>query len=534
MRRQSELDESLALLRQQEILLSKALYCASFKEFVLAAWPHISRKKLIWGWHLDVICEMLEKVSRREIIRLIVNVPPRSLKSMLISVLYPVWVWINRPHEQFLTCSHSKVLATRDARYARNLIMTPWFRDHFPNVALVFDQNQKMYYETTQGGHRQAVAIKEGLTGKGGDHAIIDDPHDATKTIMSDNEREHVISVYEESIEQRLNEPGSDPIIVVMQRLHENDLTGWLLKNRAHEKWVHLCFPLEYEPDHPHLCIYDRRKKRGEILLPGRWAPMFIKTQKGKPLVWAGQMQQRPSARGGMILLRKSWNVWTEPDMPEIRYVIMSLDTAFKPGQENDYSACTVWGLFNRQMVDKISKKEMFDMILMHAWRGKFRYPELRERITLELERWRKMELEPNVILIEDRASGQSLIQELDASGVHGVVPWPPKNRGVSANEPPLFRAHLAAEILDDGAIWVPGKRLPDGTRDPQILIPWADTVVSECEVFPRGENDDYVTTCVQAWRYVRVIGMIESSADVDETDGMPVSQGNPSEPIYG
>ena len=534
-----ELESHCLEIAEKTLELERLLYRESFADFARAAWPVISKRRLVWGWHLDLICDTLERVARGELSRVIFNVPPRSLKSMLVSVLFPAWKWARDPSHQFLTVSHTRKLSTRDARHSRNLIQSDWYRRLFPNVVIVSDQNQKMYYETSDGGHRNAGSFKEGLTGSGGDTILVDDPISAEKVAVSDNELNRVIEVFEESIEQRLNDPGKSAIIIIMQRLHENDLTGWIIKNRKREGWVHICLPLLFETDHPNKCPNDKRTHDGEVLLEGRWPRPAIDAIRAKPIVFAGQYQQRPTVRGGLILLRKSFSVWTEANMPEIRYVIMSLDAAFKPGQENDYSACTVWGMFDRLTPETAltSKKTKMDAILMHAWRGRLRYPELRQRLQIEYSKWVKRQMRPNVVLIEDKASGISLIQELDAAGIPGVIPWPPKRHNtIHANEPKVFRAQLASEILDDGAIWVPGKLMTDGKRDTVVLVPWAEDVVAECESFPRGEHDDYVDTAVQAWRFMRESDLVDSSADVDEPthDMIDSHTHDPREPFYG
>lgn len=514
-------------IEEQTLLAERQLYRSSFAEFVKAAWHLVEHKHpLIWGPHLDLICKTLERAYRREIHRVIFNVPPRSLKSSLISVLFNAWVWAteDKPTEQFLTISHSRDLVVRDARKSRSVIQSPWYKRLFPHVRIVSDQNQKMYFETEQGGHRNAQSMKQGISGKGGNIITIDDPHDAKKILIKDTDREYVTSTYEEAIESRLNNPDHDIIIIVMQRLHEGDLTGWVLKNRKHEGWVHICLPLEFEPDHPHRCIHDKRTKVGECLLPGRWSPKTIDGFKRKPVIWNGQYQQRPSVRGGEIFQRKAWQVWKEKDLPEIRYIMMSVDTAFKDGQDNDFSACTVWGLFINGETDD---KNTYDMILLHGWQAKLRYGPLRERITMEYEKWVKRGLQPDIVLIEDKASGQSLIQEMSDAGVPGVVAYNPHS------EQALFRAHLASDILDDGAIWVPGRLMADGKRDGEILVVWAEEVVNQCEQYPRGENDDLTTTCIQAWRYCRESGFIESSADVkDDMDFGALTTDRPT--VYG
>lgn len=516
--------QRLQEIEEQRLQLERRLYLGSFSEFFQAAWKIIFRRKLVWGWHLELLCWVLEQVFYKRFKRVIINVPPRSLKSTIVSVMYNAWVWAHDSSHQFLSVSHEKALATRDSRYTRNLIQSDWYHRLFPHVVIVSDQNAKMYYETDAMGHRNAVSIKEGITGKGGDTVTIDDPHDARRAVSSDKDRESVYEAYEEGIEFRLNDPAESAIILMMQRLHDMDLTGWLLKNRPYDNWHHVCLPLEYEPDHPHKYVKDIRKVAGECLIESRWPKPTRDKMKAKPLQWAGQLQQRPTVRGGLIFLRKSWNVWTERDIPEIRYVVMSLDTAYKDEEENDFNACTMWGLFEREGSERNEGRiEDMDAMLLHAWKVRARYPQVRERIQVEYTKWVQRKMTPDIILIEDKASGQSLIQEWDDAGIPGVTPWPPraKGSGVRANEPAIFRAHLASDILDDGAIWIPGRAMqvsdenPKGKRSSTVLVPWAEMVVAECEVYPKGEHDDLVTTCVQAWRFFRMGGMIKSSADV-------------------
>lgn len=289
----------------------EAIACEeSFYEFVKAAWHVIEPgKKFRDNWHIRLICDLLERAYRREVRRAIINIPPRCMKSTLVCVLFPVWVWLQDPSTQFLSISHGADLATRDALKSRRLIQSPWFQRLWgASFILTGDQNQKTRYENDKRGYRIAMGITAGITGEGGDIILVDDPHDRNSA-HSELERQTAITTYDEAISTRLNDPKTGVIIVIMQRLHVEDLTGHLLA--GNERFEHLCLPMEYDPHHPNLSARDERRPGGShqgqvYLWPDHFTPGVVTELKGRlgPYGAAGQLDQRPSPKGG--------NIWHE------------------------------------------------------------------------------------------------------------------------------------------------------------------------------------------------------------------------------
>lgn len=291
-------DQQQALRAAAEAELAKRdLY-----EFVKQAWHVIDPgHPFVDNWHLELICRKLEAVTRREIKRLIINVPPRSGKSSIVCVLWPVWTWLQDPSHQWLTISHSGTFATRDALKSRRLIQSPWFQSRWGHLfALTGDQNQKTRYENDKRGYRIALGITGGITGEGGDTILLDDPMDR-EAAHSELERERANVTYDEAISTRLNDPATGAIVVIMQRLHELDTTGHLLAGE--EAWEHLCLPMLYEREHPFLCRDDQRTNDGDPLWPVRFTEQVVAAMKDRlgNYGFAGQAQQRPSPKGGGI-----------------------------------------------------------------------------------------------------------------------------------------------------------------------------------------------------------------------------------------
>lgn len=202
----------------------------------------------------------------------------------------------------------------------------------------------------------------------------------------------------------------------------------------------------------------------------------------------------------GAILKRQWWRMWPQPDPPQIDRILLSFDTAFKDAEENDFSAMTVWGVF-RPDDDKPA-----NAILLDAWREKLLFPDLRERAAAEVKRW-TFDLDPPMVLIEDKGSGPSLLQELSRAGV-SAWPW---NPGREAKD---MRAHVVSDVLHGGRIWAPSRMHADGSCSRTEFRDYAEQVITDCEVFPLGEHDDLVDTCVQAWAYLRQLGTFSLDSD--------------------
>lgn len=280
--------------------IERELYSTSLIDFVKASW-HILEpgNPYIHGWHVDAICEHLEAVSRGEITRLLINVPPGTMKSTLSSVFWPAWEWATKPHLRTIGASHSQSLAIRDTMKMRRLIQSDWYQERWP-TALTTDNNQKTSFENDKTGFRQAVAVAS-MTGARGDRVIWDDPH-SVEAALSEAHRETALRVFRETLPTRLNSPERSAIVIIMQRLHENDVSGYILENDL--GYEHLMLPMEFEEDrkcYTSIGWEDPREHEGELLFPQRFPQSVVDRDKKVmgDMAFAGQYQQRPAPRSG-------------------------------------------------------------------------------------------------------------------------------------------------------------------------------------------------------------------------------------------
>lgn len=290
-------------LSDAEWLAIEREYCERrLAHFIHRAW-HVLEPATEYrhGLHIDAICEHLEAVDRGEIRNLLINIPPRFAKSLLVAVLWPAWRWTRQPSTRWLVASYAQQLSVRDSLKMRRLIESPWYQSLWGDrYALTSDQNAKMRFENDATGYRIATAVGAAATGEGGDVVIVDDPHSAAGA-SSGAQREATLIWWDETMSTRLNDPRTGAKIIVMQRLHERDLSGHVLEQGGYE---HLCLPLEYEPDrHCATSIgwEDWRTEPGELLWPER---MGSQERDAKQLElaeygYAAQFQQRPAPRGG-------------------------------------------------------------------------------------------------------------------------------------------------------------------------------------------------------------------------------------------
>lgn len=262
-----------------------------FAYFFRMAWPHIDPAHLLWNWHIDLLCEEMEAAARRHHREMVVCVPPRSLKSQILSVAFPAWVWTWFPSAKFITGSNEMTLATRDAVKTRRLVESEWYQRRWgplsrylqplsdgrlnPGVRLAGDQNNKTYYETSAGGHRFCCTPGSNVTGHGGDFILVDDPH-PTQKAESEAERNSVLTWWNEAIPTRLNEPDRGVKIVIQQRVHMRDLAGDCI-GKGYYKVV---LPMEFEVEHPDRHARDQREHEGELLHPARVNPEALASLK--------------------------------------------------------------------------------------------------------------------------------------------------------------------------------------------------------------------------------------------------------------
>ena len=514
----------------------------SLAEFVRQAWHVIEPEQdYVHGWHIDFICAHLEAITDGVELdggevynRLLINVPPGAMKSLLTSVFWPAWWWgpRNEPHKRFLCASHSQSLAIRDSTKMRRLITSHWYRERWGDrVILTGDQNAKTKFETTATGFREAVAAGS-ITGSRGDVVIIDDPH-SVESAASDAMRQSTLEWFTEAVPTRLNNPKRSAIVVIMQRLHEEDVSGVIISRKL--GYDHIMLPMRYEPGRAKttkLGVDDPREEEGELLFPARFPEEVVDRDERVmgPYAAAGQFQQNPEPRGGGIVKRAWWQRWDKPTYPPFDYVVAALDTAYTEKEENDPSAMTVWGVFsggdqvaritrsvNRhdeamQMAERAYSTEHPRAMLIYAWTERLELHDLVEKVRETVG-----DYGIDHLLIEDKAAGHSVAQELrriygyDDFGVQLVNP---------GKADKVARLYAVQHLFADGLVYAPMKQ-------------WAETVINQISQFPKGKHDDLVDTTSMAMKYLRESGLIvrsnEHTAALDESRSL----GQKVEPLY-
>jgi predicted phage terminase large subunit-like protein len=514
----------------------------SLGAFLRGGWRYIDPSPYIHGWHLDAIAEHLEAVTDGQIRRLIINVPPRHSKSSLVSVAWPAWTWaqerigpLSGPQVQFLSASYAQPLSTRDALKSRRLIQSPWFQQKWGSrFSLTGDQNAKMRYENDKGGYRIATSVNGALTGEGGSCIIIDDPLNATDVTSSMAAIDSAVSWWDEAMSTRLNDPKTGAYVIIMQRLHESDLTGHIL-SANHDDWVHLCLPARYEADRHCSTVIgweDPRAKEGDgaILAPSRFDDASLKRLEAAlgPYGSAGQLQQRPEPRGGGIFKREWWQLWGNEDdpldirnrtFPACEYIVASLDPAYTEKEENDYSAVTVWGVFR----DERSEGNLPKIILLHAWRDRLAIHDLVQKCAEICKRFKADRL-----LIESKASGISVAQELRrlfAGELFGVQLVDPKGRDKEA------RAYAVQPLFADEMVYAPYRKYSHGEWGDRE---WCDMVITEMASFPRAPHDDLCDSATMALSHLRRIGLAVHETEVKRELAEEMMFKPEPKPLYG
>lgn len=462
----------------------------------------------VHGAHIEVICAHLEAVTRGDIRDLLINQPPRTSKSSLIAVMWPAWEWATSPQRQWLFASYALPLSIRDSVKCRRLIESPWYQNLFGDVfTLVGDQNTKIKFENSANGHRLATSVDGATTGEGGDIIVVDDPSKADEA-LSDTMRDGVNDWWDNTMSTRLNDPRTGKRVIVMQRLHENDLTGHLL---THGGWTHLRLPMEFEPEHRCVTVAlkpgekpwrDWRNKTGDLLEPVRFGKKEVAKLKSgmSQYAIAGQLQQRPAPAGGGILKTDFFRMWpASKKLPTVEFIVQSYDTSFSEKTSGDYTACTVWGVIateNALTAEEAKKYKITSpmiALLLDVWRERLDYPALRKKTQEEAKlRYGDPGRGADVIVIEEKGSGISLRQDLARAGIVTV----PYNPGKADK---VMRAHAITHLVEAGLLW-----LPESENRPGRFKSWCDVLVSECAAFPNADHDDIVDTITQAIAVLR------------------------------
>lgn len=489
-------EELLELLEEQNRRWERERLEKSLAAFVREAWQVVEPSTvLVWNWHIDAICEHLEAVSCGQIRNLIINVPPGTMKSLLVSVFWPAWDWAKYPHLRWIYSSYSSDLSIRDSNRMRMLLHSDWYKSLWATQFALTKANETRL-ENSKTGFRVASSTGGLGTGERVHRAVNDDllrANDAHSQAMRNQAIEHLRAMSTRGVG-----PGEFRQVLIMQRLHEEDPAGWLLREQP-GRWEHLRLPAEFEPadcSTTSIGWRDPRTKEGELLWPQQFPPEEIEVIKEAlgEFGTAGQLQQRPSPAGGGILKKRWWQEWpADKPMPTCDHIFYSWDTAYSEDdlETNSCSAYTGWGIFWHEV------KSRYCLILLDAWDGRVDYPDLREKAQ-HLER----DKHPDRHLIEKKASGQSLIQDLRRAGVMVSRYNPDRDK--------VARAYAVQAMLQAGLIWYVKRR-------------WAERVIDALAAFPQGAppSKDYTDTATQAWLYLRN-GWWLQHPDDPEDDEMP------------
>lgn len=457
--------------RARQVELEARREHLTLAEFTRGAWHVVEpAAPFVEGWHIDAVAEHLEAVTRGQIRNLIINIPPRHMKSLSVCVMWPCWEWTEHPAIRWLFSSYSDRLATRDSLKCRRLIQSPWYQSRWGSVfSLTGDQNEKTRFENNKTGYRLATGVGGAGTGEGGDRIVVDDPIKA-KDADSEAIRASVNTWWDETMSTRGNDPKMVAKVIIMQRLHAQDLTGHMLEKMAEggERYEHLSLPAEYEPRAYVSGIgwSDPRTEPGALLWPARFGQdelAKLKIALGSYGA-AGQLQQRAAPRSGGILKRAWWRFYTRrPD--RFDEVVDSWDMTFKDADGADYVAGQKWGRVGADCYLLERTHERLDFVASVA--------AVRTLAALPPVAHAK--------LVEDKANGPAVISVLRSS-VPGLIAVEPFGSKVA-------RAAAVSPTIEAGNVFLP---------DPTIA-PWIEQFISECASFPLGAHDDDVDALTQA-----------------------------------
>lgn len=460
------------------------------REYIRQAWHVVEpATPYVHGWHIDAMAEHLMAVGAGEIRNLLINVPPRHMKSLTVNVFWMTWEWTKRPWLRWLFSSYALSLSIRDSLKCRRLIESPWYQSNWSDkFQLTGDQNVKSRYDNDSTGYRISTSVDSAATGEGGDIIVADDPHSA-KEAQSDTSRNSTLVWWDQTMSTRVNNPKTVAKVIVMQRLHEQDLSGHVLERGG---WEHLRLPAEFEEKAYVTSIgwRDPRTQHGELL----WADQFgvkelaeTKRDLGSYGV-SGQLQQNPSpAEGGMIKkmwwrfwvpkgveippyqTRKadgSWHIHIQEELPErFDIELQSWDMAFKESTDTDFVVGQHWG------------KRKADKYLLDQIRGRMDFVKTIEAVKDLTKRSPRARTK----LVEAKANGPAVVSALrrDMAGLIEVEPQGGK----------IARATAVSPTIESGNVYLPHP----------AIAPWVEDFINEFSTFPNGANDDQVDGASQA-----------------------------------
>jgi predicted phage terminase large subunit-like protein len=419
------------------------------------------------NWHINLTAAALEEVASGSIKRLIINMPPRSLKSLCVSVAWPAWILGNNPAARIMAASYSQSLSLKHSLDTRLIMNAPWYKRMFPKVIMSPDQNEKAKFTTTKRGFRFATSVGGTATGEGGNILIVDDPLNPMQA-ASDILRQSALDWLDQTFMSRLDDKQHGVIVIVMQRLHDDDITGHLLKKSP--LWHHLCLPaIATERQIFHYGNVKIIRKSGDILHPGREGKKLLEQARIElgNYAFAAQYQQQPVPMEG-TMMRPEWLRYYDHTLPEDAPITQSWDTAIKTGKANDYSVCTTWAEVDHHFY-------LLDLV-----QRRMEYPDLKRALLATADKW-----QPQAILIEDKASGQSLLQDIRRETTLPVI-------AIRPLQDKITRFASVTALFEAGKILLPRN------------TPWRALYETELLSFPGTSHDDMVDSTSQYLCYSR------------------------------
>ena len=442
---------------------------SDFLSFVKHVWPDF-----IEGSHHKIIADKFNKIAEGKIKRMIINMPPRHTKSEFASNMLPAWMIGRKPDLKIIQTTHTTELAVRFGRKAKTLIDSQEYQEIF-KTRLREDSQAAGKWETEQGGEYYAAGVGSAITGRGADLLIIDDPHSEQDALNADA-LEKAYEWYTSGPRQRLQPGGT--IVVVMTRWSLKDLTGALIKAQK-----------EVKSDQWEVIEFPAIMPSGEPVWPQYWKLDELEKVQASLSIpkWNAQWMQNPTSEAGAIIKKEWWRVWDEEEIPPLKHVIQSYDTAFLKKQTADYSAITTWGVFYPE------EDGAANLILLDSIKGRYEFPELRREALQQYDYWK-----PETVVIESKASGLPLTAELRQMGIPVVNFTPSKGNDKHA------RVNSVAPLFESGVIWAPDKK-------------FAEEVIEECAAFLYGDHDDLVDSMTQAVMRFRQGGFVMHPEDYED-----------------
>lgn len=495
------------------------------------------------GWALEAICEHLEAVTFREVTKLLINVPPGFMKSLLTDVFWPAWEWgpMQMPHVRYVAFSYSSSLTERDNVKFHDLMASPDFQAMYGDQVTLRKVGEKKV-SNRKHGWKLATSVGGVGTGERGDRVILDDPHNV-KESESEVTRTETIRWFWESMSSRLNDMETGAKIVIMQRVNEQDVSGEIIEKGD---WCHLMIPMEYswsevdgEAPQTDIGWSDPRWQpepedcEGELAWPERFPDRIIGSMKkdAGPFAWAAQYQQIPKARGSTIFEQDFWQPWEPIDQkfPVLTYIAASVDSAYTEKEENDPSAMVVGGIFE-------DENGFNRAIIMHGWRRRLKFsgpkvvPQPGEKPLTFRQRQQKAwglvewvadtctRFHVDRLLIEGKASGISAAQSLANSHPHAG--W--AIQMVDAKIDKVARALAVQPSFAQEMVYMP---FP--------LRQWSVDIMDEMEYFPKGKYDDLTDATTQLIKHFRDLGLLRNDTEVRMDEVEAAKPKKPRKALY-